>query len=343
MWLHVSRTVGLFMCAAALLAPAPASAQSVEAFFRGKTVSVILGYPGSGSNGLYARLVAHHIGKHIPGHPTVIMRNMPGAGSLIAANHLFNVAPRDGTALGLIAATIPLEERLGAPNVKFKAAEFNWIGRVAGGLNMAFVASRLPVKTIKDAFEREVLMGASGRSSTVTIYPAVLANVTGVKFKLVMGYPSSTEAMLAMERGEVEGHSTSMEIVRALHPDWLSEKKINILVQFALKRHPELPDVPMSWELGRNDEEKQVLRIVANATEVGKMIMASPGIPADRVTALRRAFDATMKDPDFIADLKAARIELGPMPGEELQKLVEEVAHVSPAILEKVRAVYPLN
>jgi len=331
------------MCAAALLAPAPASAQSVEAFFRGKTVSVILGYPGSGSNGLYARLVAHHIGKHIPGHPTVIMRNMPGAGSLIAANHLFNVAPRDGTALGLIAATIPLEERLGAPNVKFKAAEFNWIGRVAGGLNMAFVASRLPVKTIKDAFEREVLMGASGRSSTVTIYPAVLANVTGVKFKLVMGYPSSTEAMLAMERGEVEGHSTSMEIVRALHPDWLSEKKINILVQFALKRHPELPDVPMSWELGRNDEEKQVLRIVANATEVGKMIMASPGIPADRVTALRRAFDATMKDPDFIADLKAARIELGPMPGEELQKLVEEVAHVSPAILEKVRAVYPLN
>jgi len=268
---------------------------------------------------------------------------MPGAGSLVAANHLANVAPRDGTSLGLIAATIPLEERLGAPNVKFKAAEFNWIGRVANGMNMAFVWSRLPVKTIKDVFEREVLMGASGRSSTVTIYPSVLAKVTGVKFKMVMGYPSSTEALLALERGEVDGHSTSMEIVRALHPDWLPERKINILVQFALKRHSELADVPMSWELARNDEERQILRIVANATEVGKMIMAPPGIPVERVTALRRAFDATMKDPDFIAELKALRIELGPMPGEELQKLVEELERVPPDIIEKVKAVYPLN
>jgi hypothetical protein len=199
------------------------------------------------------------------------------------------------------------------------------------------------VKTIKDAFEQQVVLGAAGRSSTVSIYPAVLANVTGVKFKLVMGYASSTEALLAMERGEVEGHSTSMEIVRALHPDWLSEKKINILVQFALKRHAELPDVPMSWELARNDEDKQILRIVASATEVGKMIMAPPGIPADRVTALRRAFDATMRDPAFIAELKASRVELGPMPGEELQKLVEEVGQVPPEILEKVRAIYPLN
>jgi tripartite-type tricarboxylate transporter receptor subunit TctC len=208
---------------------------------------------------------------------------------------------------------------------------------------MAFVWHTVPVKTIKDALAREVLMGASGRSSTVAIYPAVLANVIGVRFKLVMGYGSSTEALLALERGEVEGHSTSMEIVRALHPDWLIEKKINILVQFALKRHPELPNVPMSWELGRNDEEKQILRIVANATEVGKMIMAPPGIPADRVYVLRRAFDATMKDPEFIAELKAQRVELGPMTGEDLQKLVEEVGHVSPDILDKVRAIYPLN
>src|SRR5262245_2426481 len=329
--------------AVGVLTPALAQADAIEDFFRGKTVTVVLGYPGTGSNGLYARTVAQHIGKHIPGRPTVILRQMPGAGSLVAANHLANVAPRDGTSLGLIAATIPLEERLGAPNVKFKAAEFNWIGRVANGMNMAFVWSRLPVKTIKDVFEREVLMGASGRSSTVTIYPSVLAKLTGVKFKMLMGYPSSTEALLALERGEVDGHSTSMEIVRALHPDWLPERKISILVQVAVKRHSELADVPMSWELARNDEERQILRIVANATEVGKMIMAPPGIPAERVTALRRAFDATMKDPDFIAELKALRIELGPMPGEELQKLVEELERVPPDIIEKVKAVYPLN
>jgi tripartite-type tricarboxylate transporter receptor subunit TctC len=320
-----------------------AAAQSVEEFYRGKTINMVLGYPGGGSNDHYARTVSRYIGKYLPGHPSGIMRNMPGGGSLVAANHLFNVAPRDGTVIGLIAPTIPLEEKLGAPNVRFKATEFNWIGRVAAGVNMTFVNSDSPVKSIKDALKHEVLLGASGRSSTVAIYPSVLANVIGAKFKLVMGYASSSTAMLAMERGEVEGHSTSLEIVRSLHPDWLAEKKITILVQYALKRHPELADVPMSWELARNDEERQILRVVANATEVGKMIMAPPGIPAERVHALRRAFEAMSKDPEFIAELKALRMEYAPMPGEELQALVEEVGNVSPAILDKVKAIYPLN
>jgi tripartite-type tricarboxylate transporter receptor subunit TctC len=338
------------ICSAASLAavlclsvPGSGRAQTIEEFYRGKTISMILGYAGGGSNDLYARLVARHIGKYIPGHPNVIMRNMPGGGSLVAANHLFNIAPKDGTALGLIAPTIPLEERLGAPNVMFKAAAFNWIGRVAPGVNMTFVTATSPIKTIQDTYDHTVLLGASGRSSTVTIYPAVLSNVLGVKFKLVMGYASSTTAMLAMERGEVEGHSTSLEIVRAVHPDWLAEKKITILVQYALKRHPELPDVPTSWELARNPQDAQILKIVANATEVGKMIMAPPDIPADRVFALRRAFDATVKDPEFVADLKTARIELGPMPGEELQKLVEDVGNVPSDVMDKVKAIYPLN
>jgi tripartite-type tricarboxylate transporter receptor subunit TctC len=221
--------------------------------------------------------------------------------------------------------------------------QFNWIGRVAPSVNATFVMDTIPVKTIQDTYKREILLGASARTSTVALYPMVLANVIGVKFKMVMGYKSSSTAMLAMERGEVEGHSTSMEIVRALHSDWLRDKKITMLVQYALKRHPELPDVPMSWELGRNDEEKQILRIVANATEVGKMILSTPDTPADRIQALRRAFDATMKDPAFLADLKASRVDVGPMSGEELQELVAEVANVSPAIVDKVKAIYPLN
>jgi len=322
---------------------ASAQAQSVESFYRGKTLSMVIGYPTGGSNDIYARSVARHIGKHIPGNPTVVPRNMPGGGSLVAANHVFNVAPKDGTTLALIAATIPLEERLGAPNVMFKSAAFNWIGRVAAGVNMTFVMNSVPVKTIQDAFTREVVLGASGRSSTVAIYPAVLSNVIGTRFKLVMGYQSSNTAMLAMERGEVEGHSTSLEVVRAVHPEWLSEKKVTPLVQYALKRHPELPDIPMSWELGRNDEEKQILRIVANATEVGKMILSTPDTPAERITALRRAFDATTQDPAFVAELKAQRVELGPMSGEELQRLVAEVGTVSPDIIERVKAIYPLN
>jgi tripartite-type tricarboxylate transporter receptor subunit TctC len=158
-----------------------------------------------------------------------------------------------------------------------------------------------------------------------------------------MGYAGSAEAMLAMERGEVEGHTTSVEAVRAVHPSWLSEKKITVLVQYGLKRHPDMMGIPMSWELGRNPEEQEILKLVANAAEIGKMILASPGIPADRVTALRRAFDATMKDPEFMAELAASRVELGPMPGEELQKLVADLGAVPPAIIDKVKALYPLN
>lgn len=329
--------------AALLIAPSTAGAQSVENFYRGKTINIILGFPGGGSNDLYLRAVAHHIVKHIPGNPTSIVRNMPGGGSLAAANHLFNVAPKDGTVLGLVSATIPTEAAVGAPNVKFDPTKFNWIGRIASNIHMTFVTNKSPVRTIEDAFEREVILGATGRSATVAIYPVVLANVIGVKFKLVMGYAGSNNAMLAMERGEVDGHSTSIETVRAIHPDWISEKRITILVQYALKRHPDLPNVPMSWELARTEQDREVLRMVASATEVGKMIMAPPDIPADRVYALRRAFDATVKDSEFIADLKAARIELNPMPGEELQKFVEHVGKVPPAILDRVKAIYPLN
>ena len=343
LWLLQGARRAAALSLALLLLPASAQAQSVEGFYRGKTLSMVIGYATGGSNDIYARTVARHIGKHIPGNPTVVPRNMPGGGSLVAANNVFNVAPKDGTTLALIAATIPLEERLGAPNVMFKSAAFNWIGRIAPSVNMTFVMNSVPVKTIADTFTHEVVLAASGRSSTVAIYPAVLSNVIGARFKLVMGYQSSNTAMLAMERGEVEGHSTSLEVVRAIHPEWLAEKKVTALVQYALKRHPELADVPMSWELGRNDEEKQILRIVANATEVGKVILSTPDTPAERITALRRAFDATMQDSAFVSELKAQRVELGPMPGEELQKLVAEVGTVSPDIIDKVRAIYPLN
>lgn len=339
----MGRLLRVVMALAATLAPMAAAAQPVADFYRGKTVSLILGYPGGGSNGIYARAVARHLGKHIPGNPTVIFKAMPGAGSLLAANHLFNIAPKDGTTLGFIAATLPLEELLGRSGVRFKSAEFSWIGRIAPAANITFVRPASPVKTMQDVYKHEVLLGAAGRSSTVAIYPSVLSNVVGAKFKLVMGYSGSPDAILAMERGEVDGHSTSVETVRALHPTWLSDKQITILVQYALTRHPELPDVPMSWELGRNPEEQQILKLVANATEIGKVVMTPPAIPVERVQALRRAFDLTMKDPEFVAELRANRVELGPMAGEDLQKFVADLAAVPPVIVDKVRAIYPLN
>jgi tripartite-type tricarboxylate transporter receptor subunit TctC len=268
---------------------------------------------------------------------------MPGGGSLIAANHVFNVAPRDGTVISLLAATIPLEEALGTQGALFRAAQFNWIGRMASSVNITFMNADAPVKTIKDAFTREAILGGTGRSGTPTVYPSVLNNVLGMKFKIVMGYSGSVAAMLAMERGEVEGHSTSIDGVKAAHEDWIRDKKINILVQYGLRPHPEFPDVPLSIELGRTPEEVQILRIVANATEVGKMTLAPPGVAADRVQALRRAFDAAIKDPDYLAEMHKQRLEITPLTGEALQKVVAEVGAISPAILDKVRAIYPLN
>src|SRR5262245_65520652 len=326
-----------------LLAPAGAQGQSAESFYRGKTLSMVIGYPTGGSNDIYARSVARHIGKHIPGSPTVVPRNMPGGGSLVAANHVFNVAPKDGTTLGLIVPTAPLEEKLGAANVRFKAAEFNFIGRLAATPNVTFMNASSPVKTIKDAMEREAVLGATGRSSTVAVYPTMLNHLVGTKFKLVMGYAGSAEAMLAMERGEVEGHSTTWEGVKSRAARQLRDKTINLLVQYGLTRHPELPDIPTCVELGRTPEEVQALRVFANATDVGRFVLSTPDTPTERIRALRRAFDAMVKDPEFIADLDAQKLDLGPLTGEELQKLIEEVANVPPSILEKVRGLYPVN
>ena len=336
-------SLGVSLIAAVLLSPSVAGAQSVADFYRGKTVSVVIGYPSAGANDLYARAVARHIGRHIPGNPTVIPRNMPGGGSLLAANHIFNVAPKDGTTLGLIVPTAPLEERLGASNVRFKAAQFNWIGRLAPTPNVTFMSASAPVKTIKDAMEHEAVLGATGRSSTVAVYPLSLNHIIGTKFKLVMGYKGSAEAMLAMERGEVQGHSTTWEGVKSRAERQLRDKTINILVQYGLKRHPELPDVPTSVELGRTPEQVEGLRIFANATDVGRFILSTPDTPAERIQALRRAFDAMVKDPEFITDLKTQKLELGPLTGEELQQLVAEVANVPPAAIERIRGVYPVN
>ncbi|MPZ37949.1 MAG: hypothetical protein GEU95_07770 [Rhizobiales bacterium] len=337
------RSFGALVTVIALVTPTVGNAQSVEAFYRGKTVTVIIGYPPAGANDLYARAVARHIGKHIPGNPTVVPRNMPGGGSLLAANHIFNVAPKDGTTLGLIVPTAPLEERLGASNVRFKAAQFNWIGRLAPTPNVTFTNASSPVKTIKDAMQREAVLGATGRSSTVAIYPLSLNHIVGTKFKLVMGYTGSAAAMLAMERGEVEGHSTTWDGVKSRAGHHLRDKTINILVQYGIKRHPELPDVPTSLELGRTPAEVEALRVFANASDVGRFIFSTPETPADRIQALRRAFDAMVKDPEFKADLKTQKLELGPLAGEELQQLVAEVANVAPATIERVRAIYSVN
>jgi tripartite-type tricarboxylate transporter receptor subunit TctC len=318
-----------------------ASAQTPEQFYKGKTIDFEIGYATGGSNDAYARLLASHLGKHIPGTPNVVPRNAPGAGSFLAVNRIFNTSPKDGTVIGLGAPTLALDEKFGSQGVRYKTAELNWIGRVDSLINIVMMWKTSPVKTIADAQRLESTLGATGAGSTASIYPTVLNNVLGTKFKLVMGYQGTNEAMLAVERGEVDGNSTAWSAVKVAKPDWIRDKSVTIIVQFGLERHPELPDVPTAVELARNDAERQILRAIFNASEVGTSFFTTPGVPADRLAALRRAFDATMQDPEFLAEAQTVRLGVSPMTGEGVQKLVGHVSDLSPALLEKVRAVYP--
>jgi tripartite-type tricarboxylate transporter receptor subunit TctC len=330
-----------FVVATLTVVAAPeASAQTPEQFYAGKTIDFVIGYPPGGSNDTLGRLVARHIGRHIPGKPNVVPKNQPGAGSFLAVNNIFNVSPKDGSVIGIGAPTMALDEKLGTQGVRFKTAEMNWVGRIDSLINMVFTWKTSPVKTFADAQKIESTLSGTGVGSTVSIYPTVMNNVFGTKFKLVMGYKGSNEAMLAVERGEVEGHSTSWTALKVAHPDWIRDKSVNVFVQFALKRHAELPDVPTAVDLARNDEERAILSAIMNATEVGTAFFTTPGVPADRLTALRRAFDAAMKDPDLLAEAEKIKVGVSPMAGEDLQKLVGEVSNLSPALLEKVRAAY---
>jgi tripartite-type tricarboxylate transporter receptor subunit TctC len=319
---------------------AEALAQTPEQFYKGKSIDFIIGYPPGGSNDVWGRLIARHIGKHIPGNPFVVPKNTPGAGSFLAINQVYNVSPKDGTVIAIGAPTAVLDEKLGSQGVRFKTSDLNWVGRVDSLINMVFTWKTSKVKTFADAQKFESTLSGTGAGSTVSIYPTVMNNVFGTKFKLIMGYRGSNDAMLAVERGEVEGHSTSWTALKVAHPDWIRDKNVSVFVQFSIKRHPELADIPTAVDLARNDEERQILSAIMAAAEVGSAFFTTPGVPADRLTALRRAFDATMKDPEFLAEVEKTRLAVSPMTGEDLQKLVAEVSDLSPALLEKVRIAY---
>jgi len=321
----------------------PASAQTPEQFYAGKIIDFVIGYPPGGSNDVWARLIARHIGKHIPGKPNVVPKNMPGAGSFLAINTVYQVSPKDGTVLAIGAPTAALDEKLGTQGVRFKTAELNWVGRVDSLINIVFMWHTAKVKTFADALQTEATLSGTGAGSTVSIYPTVMNNVFNTKFKLIMGYKGSADAQLAVERGEVDGHSTSWVAVKVGHPDWWPSKKISILVQFSLTRHPELPDIPTAVDLARNDEERQILSAIMAAADVGSAFFTTPGVPPDRLNALRRAFDATMQDKEFLADVERTKLSVSPMKGEDLQMLVKQVSDLPPDLLEKVRHAYTAN
>ncbi len=305
--------------------------------FAGKTIRLYIGTGPGGGYDTYGRLVARHIGRHIPGNPSVLPQNMPGASSLTLTNFLFNTAPRDGTAIGIINQAMPTEQYLDVGNTNYDAQKFNWIGRVTSAVEMAIVWHTVPVQTVEDVRRRETIMGGTGPTSGTVFEPYLLDNLAGMKFKVITGFNGTSEIALAMERGEIEGSATPLESLTSYRADWVRDHKIRILVQYTAVRDPEVSDIPTMVELGQTEEARQILGYYASAAEVGRSIVAPPGMAPETARMLRRAFDEMLRDPVFLDEVKRTGIQLKPMSGERLQDLIVQVAKFPPALIEKAR------
>jgi tripartite-type tricarboxylate transporter receptor subunit TctC len=321
------------------VATTPASAQSVAEFYRGKTITMAVGTSPGGDYDLRMRMVARHISRHIPGNPTVVPTNMPGAGQMLVANWLANVAPKDGTAIVALSQNMAVNQATGASGVKYDVRQFNWIGNTTDTPNVINSWHTTGIKTIQDVMQRELVVGATGIASGSYLYPYALNQLVGTKFKIVTGYPGGNDINLAMERREVGGRgSNSWASWKSTRPQWLAEKKINILVQVGIKRNPELPDVPTMQDLGKNELDKRVLTFISVDSAISRPLVTSPGVPPERVEALRRAFDATMKDPAFLAEAENSKTDINPMTGEEAQKIAEATINTPAEVLARANA-----
>jgi len=327
--------------AAMLLAAAPQEglAQSAEPFFKNKVINLYIGFAPGGTYDYFGRMVSRFIGRYIPGNPTVIAQTMAGAGSLQAANFLYAQAPRDGTAWGVVTQTLALEEALRSPGAHYKAAEFTWIGRMTSILEVHFTWKTSKAKTLADATGHEIPVAGTGAGSPSEGYPKLLNALAGTRFKIISGYPGSTQGMLAAERGEVDGGLTSWNTLKRTKPNWIRNRDINTLVQYAIERHPDLRDVPTLLEAASTPEGRQALAFYVSGAEVGRSLLATPGIPADRVQTLRAAFYAMLRDPDFLAEIEKSGQEFQPASGESVQKLIEAAANAPRDIVERTEAI----
>lgn len=327
--------VNVIACLLAVLAtlvPSAAEAQTATQFYKGKTINLYIGYGPGGGYDIYGRLVARFLGNHVGGQPTVVPQNMPGAGSIRAANYVYNVAPKDGTALGIVTQTVALEEVLGTAGVQYKAADLIWIGRATSNIDVLVIWHTSKVKTIQDAQRIEIPLASPGSGLFI---PRILNNVIGTKFKSITGFPGSNESMLAMERGEVEAVSTSWTQLKTAKGDWVKNGTVNILVGYGPQRSPEFPTVPNMVELAQTEEQKQILTLYASGAEVGRSIFTTPGVPQDRVKALRDGFDAMVKDPQYLAYVQQTGAESDPMAGADLQKIIASAAAIPADVRQK--------
>jgi len=325
------------------IAPGAAAAQenAVADFYRGRNIDVLIGYSAGGSYDAYARIVGRFIGNHVPGQPRVVMRQMAGGGSRIAANHVYNIAPRDGTVLATADQAMPVQQAVGDPDIKFDTGRFNWIGNPTADNNLLVVWHTAGVRTLDDIKKKEVVIAATG-VNTSSQYAQALNSIAGTRFRIVLGYPGAAEMGLAMERGEVMSHTAPWAAWKANRPDWVRDKKINVIFQVGLARSRELPDVPLFMEYAQNDLDRAALRLFSAAAAIGRPLFTTPDVPQDRVDALRRAFDLTMKDRAFLEAAAKSGLDIDPVSGVELQRIVEEIVRTPKEVTDRLAAIIAL-
>jgi tripartite-type tricarboxylate transporter receptor subunit TctC len=326
---------------ALLLWAAPArSADDVAAFYRGRQLRIVVGTAAGGGYDLFARAVARHIGAHIPGNPTVIVQNLPAAGGMVMTNQLYASAPRDGSVIGAPINGIPTAPLLAPAGAHFDATRLIWLGSTNREPYVAFVWRTAPVQSLAELRTRELIVGATAPGTTMVDFPLLTNDILGTRFRIVRGYEGTPQINTAIERGELEGQGgIGWAAVKAQVPQWITERKIKVIAQYGLKRHPDLADVPTMLELAKSDPDRQALTMLFARTEYGRPYFLPPEVPAARVEALRRAFDATMRDPAFVADAAKLQLEIDPMTGEAVQALVGDLAATPPDVVARVRAI----
>ena len=319
------------------LAAVSARADPVADFYHGRTLSLIIGTSSGNDYDFRARLLARHLGRHIPGEPTIVPQNMPGVGGVKAANYLASIAPHDGTTLHMIMSNMMSSEAIGAQGVQFDTRKFFWVGNTTSSPNVTVSWYKSGVTSIEQVKTRELIVGAPGGTVGV-VYATAMNRLLGTKFKIVTGYPGGNEVNLAMERGEIDGRaSNSWASWKSTRPDWVKDKKINVLVQVGLQRAPDLADVPLLFELTNDPIERQVLTFLSADTAIARALVTAPDTPPERVAALRRAFDDTMRDPDFLAEADKAMLDIVPMSGADAQKIADSIVNTPPEVVARAK------
>jgi tripartite-type tricarboxylate transporter receptor subunit TctC len=323
---------------AALLLGAAARADETADFYQGKSVTLYLGYPPGGAYDIYARLIGRHMSRHMAGHPQFVVRHKPGAASLNLVNELYNVLPRDGSVIGMFARSIALNRLLGREGTNYDPVALNWIGSANNEVSICGVWHGTGVRSTADFLARPLVFAANAPGAESDVYPSVLNSLIGTRFKVVAGYPGVNDLTLALERGEADARcGWSWGSVKAAKPDWIRDKKIYIAVQFATAKHPELPEVPLATELARNAGARAALELILTQQAMGRPLAAPPQVPPARVAALRRAFEHTLKDPEFLAEAERLALEIDLVTGETLQAMVERMFASPPEVVEAAR------